>query len=91
MKTLLIQFVNYTLSFVMWMTLGRVLLSLMLGGRANFIIDAFVKITEPVFVLVRRLLPFLRPAWTPAAVIFLILALRLLLVVLFSPAHAPAP
>lgn len=81
-----IQFVNYTLSFLMWMIIGRTFLKLIVGDRPNLILLAFVKVTEPVFSLTRKVLPFAGPGWIPVLSFFLLAALRVALIVVFQPA-----
>jgi uncharacterized protein YggT (Ycf19 family) len=85
MKIIIIQLINYTLSFVMWMILGRIILSLMLGGRQNFATALFSKITDPAYRLTQRILPFAKGGWVPFFTIVLIIIIRLALVIIFEP------
>ena len=53
MNIVVVQMINYTLSFLMWMIVGRGILELILGNRQNIMLLAFVKITEPVYGVTR--------------------------------------
>ena len=53
--SLLAQLVNFALSLVFWMILGRMLFSAMTGGRDSFILGVFRKATDPVYGVVRRI------------------------------------
>lgn len=53
--SLLAQLVNFALSLVFWMILGRMLFTAMTGGRESFILGVFRKATDPVYGVVRRL------------------------------------
>ena len=86
MGIVVVQFLNYTLSFLMWMIVGRAFLTLIVGARENVMMLAFVKITEPVYGVTRRLLPFARQRWIPALSFLLLAAVRLALVLLVRPA-----
>ena len=85
MKIIIIQLINYTLSFIMWMVLGRVILSLILGNRQNFMTMLFAKITDPVLRITQRILPFAKGGWVPFLAIVLIIIARLALVIIFEP------
>ena len=85
MKIIIIQLINYTLSFMMWMILGRILLSLLLGGGQNFMTNAFAWITNPAYRITQRILPFAKGGWVPFFAIILIIMIRLALVVIFEP------
>jgi uncharacterized protein YggT (Ycf19 family) len=86
MSIVAIQLANYTLSFLMWMIVGRGLLRLIIGERRNLMMLAFVKVTEPVFGLTRRVLPSLGERWVPVATFFLLAAARVAMILLFHPA-----
>ena len=86
MSIVVIQAVNYTLSFLMWMIVGRAILRRMIGDRRNVMLLAFVKVTEPCYALTRRLLPFVGEGWVPFATFVLIGALRLAMIVVLHPA-----
>lgn len=89
MKIIIFQLVNYTLSFLMWMILGRVLLSLILGNRQNIMLSAFVKITEPVYRITRKILPFTKESCVPAVSILLLIIVRFALIIIFPPGPKP--
>lgn len=86
MKIIIIQIINYSLSFVMWMILGRIVLSLLPGNRDNFMLRAFAKITEPAYRITQRILPFAKGGWVPFFTVLLIIIIRLALVIIFEPA-----
>jgi uncharacterized protein YggT (Ycf19 family) len=86
MKIVVFQLTNYTLSFLMWMIVGRALLTLIIGNRENIMMLAFAKVTEPVYGVTRKILPFARGRWVPALSFFLLAAARLALLLLFHPA-----
>jgi YggT family protein len=89
MNIYIIQFINYTLSFFMWMILGRVILTLMLGGRQNVVTGIFAKITDPVYRITRKILPFAKESCVPAYSVFIILIIRFLMIIIFKPGAAP--
>jgi uncharacterized protein YggT (Ycf19 family) len=70
----------------MWMILGRSILVLMIGNRDNVMMRAFIKITEPVYRITRKILPFTKESCIPAVSIALIIVLRLALILILSPA-----
>lgn len=86
MNIILFQFVNYTLSFIMWMVLGRVLLKLVTGNKDTIVLRLFSKITDPVFGFVRKALPFVQESCIPAVTILIIIAIRLVLILTLGPA-----
>ncbi len=57
---LFVQLVNFTLSFCMWLIVGRVLVTLITGGRDNFMVSFFVRFTEPFYRLTAGIVPFAR-------------------------------
>lgn len=89
MNIFLFQFINYTLSFLMWMILGRILLTLMIGNRDMIFARLFQKVTEPVYLVVRKALPFMKESCVPAVSVVVIILLRLVLIMLFTPPKAP--
>lgn len=89
MNIFLFQFINYTLSFLMWMILGRILLTLMIGNRDMIFTRLFQKVTEPVYQVVRKALPFVKESCVPAVSVLVIILLRLVLIMLFTPPKAP--
>lgn len=98
MNIYVFQIINYTLSFLMWMLLGRVVVTLITAGKQNFIIGLFRKITDPVYTVVLALFPFLKVppekrggmyeaigGCVPFAAFFLIVLLRLALIIFAGP------
>lgn len=85
MKIIIIQFINYTLSFFMWMIIGRVILMLMIGERETVVMGIFKKVTEPVYRITRKIVPFAKESWVPALSIVFIIIIRLALVIVFEP------
>lgn len=86
MNIYLFQLLNYTLSFFMWMILGRVILKLISGGKPTFLTGLFEKVTDPVFRATKTILPFISERWVPFFSILLIVFLRLALIIIFHPA-----
>jgi len=86
MNIYIFQLVNYTLSFLMWMVLGRILLTLIIGARQNIMTTAFAKVTDPLYRLTQRIFPFAKGGWVPALSILLIIIIRLAIVIIFKPA-----
>lgn len=70
----------------MWMVLGRVLLTLIIGTRQNFMTTAFAKVTDPAYRLTQKVFPFAKGGWVPALSILLIIIIRLAIVIIFKPA-----
>lgn len=70
----------------MWMILGRVVLNLMLGQRDTLFHRLFAKVTDPVYTIVRKVLPFVKESCVPPTAIFIIIILRLALIIIFQPA-----
>lgn len=86
MGIVMLHLVNYTLSFLMWMIVGRAFLALLVGTRENIVMLAFVKITEPVYRVTRRILPFAQGRWTPVFSFLLLAALRVAMMIFLRPA-----
>ncbi len=86
MSIVVIQMVNYTLSFLMWMIVGRAFLRLIIGERPNIMTLAFVKVTEPVYGLTRRVLPFVGERWVPIVSFFLLATVRVAMILIIHPA-----
>lgn len=82
--------INYSLSFLLWMVLGRVVLGLFIGDRQNIIMEIFRKATDPLYFITRKLLPFASEKWVPALAIALIIIIRIILIVLFGPGQQQA-
>ncbi|GAB4482446.1 MAG: hypothetical protein OHK006_00880 [Thermodesulfovibrionales bacterium] len=86
MAIIIFHLFNYTLSFLMWMIIGRVVITLILGGRQNVMTLAFVKITEPVYRITRTILPFAKESCVPGLSVLLIIVVRLVFVLFVRPA-----
>ncbi len=99
MNIYVFQIINYTLSFLMWMILGRIIVTLMIGTKKdNVIIGMFRKVTDPVYRVVRAVVPFAvvppekqGTLWgaiggcIPFFSFFFIIILRLALILFFTP------
>ncbi len=94
---MLFQLFNYTLSFIMWLIVGRVVLSIFTSNRQNFILSFFIRFTEPVYKVTRTIFPFARvtpgrqetfwgniEGFIPLLSIIIIIILRILFALLFS-------
>lgn len=86
MGIVVIQLVNYTLAFLMYMIVGRGFLRLIIGERPNIMMLAFAKVTDPVYALTRRILPFVAERWVPAVSFFLLAAIRVAMIIALHPA-----
>ncbi len=64
-------FINYTLAFFMWLVIGRAILSFFIKDTHNPILALFLKATEPLYKIFRRIFP-------KATTIFIIVTLVLL-------------
>ena len=73
---LVAELVNFALALVFWATLGRILLTLMSGGRDNFFLGVLRKATDPFYAVVRRVAP---ERWVPIGVLVLAVVLRIAL------------
>ncbi|GLI52564.1 MULTISPECIES: YggT family protein [Thermodesulfovibrio] len=72
-------FLNYTLSFIMWLVIGRAILSFFTKDPKNPIYGLFMRTTEPLYTLARRIFP----KGTTIFIIIFIVILRLLVVKYF--------
>ena len=99
MNIIVFQMINYTLSFLMWMIVGRIVVTLITGNNQNLILGMFRKVTDPVYQVVRTILPFADvppekkgTMWAaiggciPFFSFFLIIFIRLALIIFFTPA-----
>jgi len=86
MNIVVVQMINYTLSFLMWMIVGRGILELIIRNRQNIMLLAFVKVTEPVHNVTRKILPFTRGKWVPVWSFFLLALVRLAMIIILHPA-----
>jgi hypothetical protein len=98
MNIYVFQILNYTLSFVMWMILGRVVVTLISAAKDNVISGLFRKVTEPIYQVVRTIVPFAvvppekqGTMWgaiggcIPFFSFLFIMILRIVLIILFAP------
>jgi len=98
MNIYVFQMINYTLSFVMWMILGRIVVTLISSAKENVISSLFRKVTDPVYNVVRTILPFAAvppekqgTMWAaiggciPFFSFFFIVFLRVALILFFTP------
>jgi hypothetical protein len=69
----------------MWMILGRVVLSLISGNRISFLTGLFEKITDPVYRITKKIVPFAKEGWIPFLSVVLIIILRIVLIIVSSP------
>jgi hypothetical protein len=53
-------YLAYTIKFLSWLVVGRVAVLLLAGGRRNVIVDFFVRFTQPIYDVIKRLFPFTR-------------------------------
>lgn len=89
MKIWIIQIVNYTLSFLMWMIMGRLILNLLIGNRRNIMVSAFEKLTDPIFRMTKRIVPFAKESFIPFWSILFIFLLRLVIIIATRPSTQP--
>lgn len=102
MNIFVFQMINYTLSFLMWMILGRIFMTLIFGKKDNVISGLFRKITDPVYQVVSAIVPFAivppekqGTMWgaiggcIPFFSFFFIMILRIALILLFTPPPLP--
>ncbi|TAN45735.1 MAG: hypothetical protein EPN22_01720 [Nitrospirae bacterium] len=85
MNIWIIQIINYTLAFLMWSIVGRGMLRLITGNRQSIFMNAFMKLTEPVYNITRKLVPFAKGGWVPVLSFVLIAAVRLAIIIIFPP------
>lgn len=77
---------NFALSLLIWLIIGRAVLRFLVGDRRNFIVDLFRLATDPLFRLIRRLTPrFVGDGLIPWLSILVLLALRVALLPLLRP------
>lgn len=69
-------FINYTLSFIMWLVIGRAILSLFTKDPGNPVYGIFLKATEPIYKVTRKIFP----KGTTIFIIIFIVILRILVV-----------
>ncbi len=88
MTAWIIQIINYTLALFMWLIVGRLILSIFIGGRENFIMNFFIRFTEPVYKITGKIFPFARAGCIPYLSILIIIIVRILI---FSLSGAGIP
>jgi len=99
MNIIVFQIINYTLSFLMWMILGRIIVTLITAAKQTMILGMFQKVTDPVYAVVRTILPFADvppekkgTMWdaiggcVPFFSFFFIVIIRISLIIFFTPA-----
>jgi hypothetical protein len=69
----------------MWMILGRVILAAIIRNKQNIVLNAFIRITEPVYRIIRRIMPFAKERWIPLLSIFVILMIRFAFIIFLTP------
>ena len=102
MNIIVFQIINYTLSFLMWMIVGRIVVTLITAAKDNVISGLFRKVTDPVYAVVRAILPFADvppekkgTMWgaiggcIPFFSFFFIIMLRIALILFFTPPPLP--
>ena len=89
MRIVIIQFVNYTLSFFMWMILGRLIFTQIFGERDTAVSGIFKKVTDPVYRLTKKIVPMVTEKWVPALTIVLLIVLRLVIIIISRPTTIP--
>lgn len=87
MKIWIVQIVNYTLALFMWLIIGRYILVFLTGGKKSFMMDFFVKFTDPLYKVTRRVFPFLKEGLVPLATIILIILIRVSVMIIFKPSR----
>jgi uncharacterized protein YggT (Ycf19 family) len=84
MTAWIVLIINYTLSFILWMIIGRHIVELFARGKANIILNIFIKVTEPYYNIIKRVFPFAKGAWIPVLSIVTIIILRIMLIAVFG-------
>lgn len=69
-------FLNYTLSFIMWLVIGRAILSFFTKDPKNPIYGLFLRVTEPIYKIARKIFP----KATTLFIIITVIILRILVV-----------
>lgn len=69
----------------MWLIIGRYILFFLTSGKRGFMMDFFVRFTDPLFKITRRILPFLWEGLIPFATIILIILIRVSVMIIFNP------
>ena len=80
MLNIVAHLLNFALSLLIWLIVGRYLLRLLVGQRENFVTELFRVATEPAFRAVRVIAPsFIGGAYIPLLTILALIVLRLAL------------
>jgi hypothetical protein len=86
MLAFLAQLLNFGLSLLLWLIIGRYVLHLISGGRKTFFSELFRRGTDPWFRVMRRVTPApVSDRHIPILAILMILNLRLLVGLLIGP------
>ena len=87
MTALIGQTLNFLLSLLFWLLIGRIVLEALIGQRPNVIATLFQRLTDPVLRLVRRATPsFVADRYIPLVSLILLTVLRVLLLPLLRQA-----
>ncbi len=70
------QVLNYTLAFIMWLVIGRAIMSLFTTDINNFIYAMLYRSTEPLYRVARKVFP----KGTTYFILIIIIILRILVV-----------
>ncbi len=65
----------------MWLIVGRIVLSLFGTKRENFMMSFFIKFTEPIYKITRKVVPFSNEGCVPWLSIVLIIVIRVVIVI----------
>lgn len=69
----------------MGLIIGRYVLYLFTVGGKGFMMDFFVRFTEPAFKITRKIFPFLKERNLPLVSIVLIVLIRISFMIIFKP------
>jgi uncharacterized protein YggT (Ycf19 family) len=68
----------------MWLIVGRIVLGLFTRGKPNFILNFFVKFTDPWYRIIRKIMPFAGEKCVPFLSILSIILIRMAIIILFG-------
>ncbi len=68
----------------MWLMVGRFVLELFTGGKTNFILNFFVKFTDPWYKIIRKTMPFAGEKCVPFLSVLSIIIIRMAIIILFG-------
>jgi uncharacterized protein YggT (Ycf19 family) len=78
--SVLAHLLNFALSLLIWLIIGRYVLRLIVGQRENFVTELFRRATEPAFRVLGRIAPpLVGTAYIPILTILALVAVRLAL------------